>query len=270
MRPGRVTWGEAVGDGVFAEYEPIISGLISTVLNTLPLYTPTTLPIISGTITCCASASPRLNFSPPSPPSPRAASSSACTCLQAALELADARAEHQHELVVGHVGAGRGPSRGRTCGTCASWARQPYASSAALCFFVSFGGDAGRAVGGAPGDGEGGAVPGRRARAGRARGAARAPRRSGDGRRPGRRVRGGPGRARGLADRSRPKECGSARAAGRRAGRVDVGDAHPGRDTHRARILEADHGASGPVASVLEATPAPVGVISARGRRFRP
>ena len=64
------------------------------------------------------------------------------------------------------------------------------------------------------------------------------------------------------------KECGSARAAGRRAGRVDVGDAHPGRDAHRARILEADHGASGPVASVLEATPAPVGVISARGRRF--
>ena len=46
---------------------------------------------------------------------------------------------------------------------------------------------------------------------------------------------------------------------GRHAGRVDAGDAHPGCDAQQKHTIEADRGAFGLVASVIEAMPAPVG-----------
>ena len=43
------------------------------------------------------------------------------------------------------------------------------------------------------------------------------------------------------------------------ARRVDAGDAHPGCDAQKKHTIEADRGAFGLVASVIEAMPAPVG-----------
>ena len=169
-------------------YEPIISGLISTVLNTLPLYTPTTLPIISGTITMLRRCVHGFELLATRRRLLRAQLLHQARVLVGRPRLnlrRMPRAEHQHELVVGHVQelVEVRPAEGELAERRASWAPWPpwRLPRRSVFRFVREGTRRGRAVAGA-GDGEGGAV--REDGLGpRARGARAAPRRSGDGRR---------------------------------------------------------------------------------------